>query len=458
VSRPGDLWLPGPHRVICGDATSPEVVGRLLGERKPRLMITDPPYGIELDSEWRDRAGLNGKGAAEPSYMKRRTAGHSETTISGDTRADWCNAFALVPSIEAAYVWHASKFTREVLDGLLRIGFLHHQQIIRDKGRTVLIRTLYWFQHEPCWFVRKKNAPWYGKAGENSTIWTSPSPKFIMGASEEEKFDHPTQKPFELMRRPILNHLRRGELVFDPFLGSGTTLAAAHLTERVCYGLELDPKYSDVIVSRWQSLSGAKATLDGDGRTFEEVASAGGCRMIRVRRRVEILEQALMPPSQAEPHGLVVQFVNQQREVVSSFSVQFPRPVPVWMVAVARGKAGVMATKRETPPGGNTAAPGERNRRDSRFDAVAALAVFALGGRDDQTHLLADRPGQETRVRSAAASLWPSSAPSRSPRRAVSAGPGSERSCYHREPRAWLPRPSSRPWALSWPGWPSSPP
>ena len=97
-------------------------------------MVTDPPYGIELDSEWRDKAGLNGCGAAEPSYMKHRTEGHESTTISGDTRADWSEAFELVPSIQSAYVWHASKFTREVLDGLLRIGFLHHQQIIWDKG------------------------------------------------------------------------------------------------------------------------------------------------------------------------------------------------------------------------------------------------------------------------------------------------------------------------------------
>jgi hypothetical protein len=132
VSRAGDLWLCGKHRMLSGDATSPEAVARLLVDRKPRLMITDPPYGIELDSEWRDRAGLNGCGPAEKSYMKHRTAGHNETTISGDTRADWSEAFELVPSLEAAYVWHASKFTREVLDGLLRIGFLHHQQIIWD--------------------------------------------------------------------------------------------------------------------------------------------------------------------------------------------------------------------------------------------------------------------------------------------------------------------------------------
>jgi hypothetical protein len=159
VTQPSDLWLLGPHRVLCGDSTNEQAVGRLLGAHKPTLMVTDPPYGIELDSEWRDRAGLNGYGPAEASYMKSRTKGHTNTSISSDTRADWSDAFALVPSLQVAYVWHASKFTREVLDGLLRIGFLHHQQIIWNKGRTVLTRTHYWFQHEPCWYVRKKNAP-----------------------------------------------------------------------------------------------------------------------------------------------------------------------------------------------------------------------------------------------------------------------------------------------------------
>jgi hypothetical protein len=86
IARMSDLWILGGHRIPCGDATNAEAVGRLLGDRKPRLMVTDPPYGIELDSEWRDRAGLNGCGPAEPSYLKKRTKGHTETAISGDTR------------------------------------------------------------------------------------------------------------------------------------------------------------------------------------------------------------------------------------------------------------------------------------------------------------------------------------------------------------------------------------
>jgi DNA modification methylase len=271
ATRPGDMWLLGNHRVLCGDATSPEIVARLLGNRKPLLMVTDPPYGIGLDSEWRDRAGLNKHGPAEASYMKHRTEGHTNTSISSDTRADWSGAFELVPSLQVVYAWHASIHTREVLDGLLRIGFLYPQQIIWNKGRTVLTRTHYWYQHEPCWYLRKKNAPWFGKAGENSTVWEVASPKFIMGGSDETKFDHPTQKPLELMRRPILNHTKRGELVYEPFLGSGTTLAAAEMTERVCYGLELDPKYVDVVIGRWQQLTGRQATLDGDGRSFDEI-------------------------------------------------------------------------------------------------------------------------------------------------------------------------------------------
>jgi DNA modification methylase len=272
VARPGDLWLLGKHRVLCGSATEATNVQRLSGAAKPLLMVTDPPYGVELDSEWRDRAGINKRGPAEPSYMKQRIEGHTQTTISGDTVADWSPAFELAPSLMVAYVWHASRFTSDVLHGLLRIGFLHHQQIIWRKTQAALTRTLYWFAHEPCWFVRKKNAPWYGKPGENTTVWDAASPKMIMGGSDEEKFDHPTQKPVELMRRPILNHTRRGEMVYDPFLGSGTTLAAAEITDRVCYGLEVDPKYVDVSVLRWQGLTGEKATLSRDSRSFDEVA------------------------------------------------------------------------------------------------------------------------------------------------------------------------------------------
>jgi len=94
-----------------------------------------------------------------------------------------------------------------------------------------------------------------------------------MGGSDEDKFDHPTQKPVQLMRRPILNHTRRGELVYEPFLGSGTTLAAAEVIQRICYGIELDPKYVDVVIQRWQQLTGKKGILVDNGRSFEQIAT-----------------------------------------------------------------------------------------------------------------------------------------------------------------------------------------
>jgi len=289
AAKPGDVWVMGGHRFVCGDCTEADVVGRLLGTVRPNLMVTDPPYGIELDSEWRDRAGLNSapgkprtkesKAAAkanplypaEQSYMKHRTAGHTETTISGDTIADWSHAFELLPSLQVAYVWHASRYAIEVLQGLLRIGFLYPQQIIWNKNVAALTRTHYWFKHEPCYYVRKKNAPWFGKPGENVSVWDAISPKMIMGGSKEEKIDHPTQKPVELMRRPILNHTKRGEAIYDPFLGSGTTLIAAELTGRACYGIELDPKYVDVICLRYINFSGRPVLLESAGQTFEQV-------------------------------------------------------------------------------------------------------------------------------------------------------------------------------------------
>ena len=155
AARPGDVWVLGEHRLICGDATQADVVAKLLGTVKPLLMVTDPPYGISLDTEWRDRAGLNGSPVhgrprtegdkrrarnselykATPAYM--RTEGHREVSISGDTIADWSHAFELVPSLQVVYVWHASVHTAEVVTGLQRIGFLYPQQIIWNKGRPV---------------------------------------------------------------------------------------------------------------------------------------------------------------------------------------------------------------------------------------------------------------------------------------------------------------------------------
>lgn len=259
TTKMGDLWVLGAHRLVCGSATDSETVRRVLGCEEPRLALSDPPYGVSLDAEWRDRAGLNGLGPAEPSYMKVRGEGHRNTTISGDTRADWSEAFELVPSLDTIYLWHASAHAIEVGQGLRRIGFELSQQIIWKKEHFALSRQFYHWGHEPAWLARKKNALPFRGSRDQSTVWEAPSPKMIMSGSEEERFDHPCQKPVVLYTRPIENHLEPGDAFYEPFAGSGTAIVAAEQTGRRCIAVELDPKYCDVIVARWEKFAGKKA-------------------------------------------------------------------------------------------------------------------------------------------------------------------------------------------------------
>jgi DNA modification methylase len=260
TAKRGDLFILGQHRLLCGDSTNADDVRRVLDGAQPRLLLTDPPYGVSLDMEWRDRAGLNGLGPAESSYLQRG-AGHTNTAISGDTKADWSDAFELVPSLDTAYVWHASAYSVEVGLGLRRIGFEIKQQIIWRKPHFVLSRQHYHWQHEPCWYARKDGAAKFRGSRDQSTIWDAASPKMLMNpdGEREEKVDHPTQKPVALYTRPIENHLEPGEAFYEPFGGSGSAIAAAETTGRRCYAIELDPKYVDVIVARWERLSGQKA-------------------------------------------------------------------------------------------------------------------------------------------------------------------------------------------------------
>ena len=132
--------------------------------------------------------------------------------------------------------------------------------MIWDKGLFAMSRGWYHWGHEPCWVVRKPGVPnLFLGSRDQCTVWRAPSPKMIMGGSDEEKFDHPAQKPVLLSEIPIRNHLRAGEIVYDPFLGSGTTLVAAETLGRRCYGLEIEPRYCQVIIERWQGLTGRTA-------------------------------------------------------------------------------------------------------------------------------------------------------------------------------------------------------
>ncbi|MBJ6370780.1 site-specific DNA-methyltransferase [Sedimentitalea arenosa] len=249
VSRPGDLWLLGTHRLLCGDATIPEDVTRLLDGVAPHLMVTDPPYGVEYDPDWRNQAGV---------ADTARTG-----TVMNDDRADWRAAWALFPG-DVAYVWHGALHATTVADSLVASGFDIRSQIIWAKERHVLSRGHYHWQHEPCWYAVRGTGHWSGDR-KQSTLWSIPN------RDQDAQTVHGTQKPVECMRRPILNNSSPGQAVYEPFCGSGTTLIAAETTGRQCHAMELDPAYVDVAVLRWQAFSGQDAVLGGDGRTFAEV-------------------------------------------------------------------------------------------------------------------------------------------------------------------------------------------
>lgn len=247
ITKPGDLWLLGNHRVLCGDSTKREDVERLMGGGAPSMMVTDPPYGVNLDQSWRDNA--LGNKAMGPG---------NRNVVANDDNADWSEAWSLFAG-DVAYVWHAGKFSDVVMASLRNTGFEICQQLIWNKSVMVMGRSDYHFKHEPCWYaVRKgRSHKWVGDRTQ-TTVIDAKSPNHIMSGSDEEKTDHPTQKPVECMAYLMRNH--EGD-VYDPFLGSGTTLIAAEQTNRTCYGIEISPAYCDVIVARWEKFTGKKAVL-----------------------------------------------------------------------------------------------------------------------------------------------------------------------------------------------------
>jgi DNA modification methylase len=223
-------------------------------------MVTDPPYGVVYDPSWRNAAGVS---------ASARTG-----KVQNDDRADWTDAWKLFPG-DTAYVWHAGKFAAQVQCSLEVCGFEVRAQIIWRKSHFAIGRGHYHWQHEPCWYAtRKGGKPTWNGDRKQSTIWDIEGVKSGQ-ASGVEAPDvasiHGTQKPVACMLRPIQNNSKPGNVVYDPFLGSGTTIIAAEQSGRVCFGLEIDPAYVDVIVRRWQNFTGDDATLLGTQTTFSQI-------------------------------------------------------------------------------------------------------------------------------------------------------------------------------------------
>ena len=235
----GDVWTLGDNRLMCGDSTDAACVQELLDGATPALMVTDPPYGVEYDPEWRVRSGLNSQ--IGPAHGKPKN----------DDRYDWREAFVLHPG-SVAYCW--SPPGTNLVDhhaALLASGLEPRMSIIWSKNNAPIGRGHYHVRHEPCWYAVRKGATaeWQGGRKQN-TVWDIDRP-------QKSETGHSTQKPVECMERPIRNH--KGD-VYDPFVGSGTTIIAAEREKRRCYAMEIEPAYVDVAVARWEAFTGRTAT------------------------------------------------------------------------------------------------------------------------------------------------------------------------------------------------------
>lgn len=271
VSRLGDVWLLGHHRLVCGDSTDAATVSKLLGNVRPFLMVTDPPYGVEYDPSWRVKAGAASKGAALGK-------------VKNDDRADWREAWALFPGT-VAYVWHGGLHAATVAESLAACKLMIRSQIVWVKTRPVFSRGDYHWQHEPAYYAVRQGkddklnfaeehelAAYAVKAGQAGG-WEGDRKQSTVWQIEHLKNDtgHGTQKPVDCMRKPMLNNSPPGGAVYDPFVGSGTTVIAAETCGRIAYACELDPLYVDVVVRRWQAFTGKEATLEAGGKRFAEL-------------------------------------------------------------------------------------------------------------------------------------------------------------------------------------------
>lgn len=260
VTVDGDLWLLGRHRLLCGDSTSLDAVQKLIAGVKADMAFTDPPYGVNF-------------GVANHNPRAKRWDGIANDDKAGAELGDFLSgAFAnLVLACKDAspvYVWAASMGAGyEMLQALKAAGLHIQSQIIWVKNCIVLGQADYQWRHEPCWYgwTPGKNHFWAG-GRTLSSVWDHRK-------DGNQTYEHPMQKPVSLSEMAITNSCPAAGLVLDLFSGSGSTLMGCEKTGRSARAMELEPNYCDVIVKRWQAFTGKEATLDGDGRTFAQLAA-----------------------------------------------------------------------------------------------------------------------------------------------------------------------------------------
>ena len=286
-----DVEPEGGHRLLCGSSTETDAVDRLMAGERAVLVATDPPYLVDYkggdhppsatnrrhltkDKDWSDKY-------REGPSVSAREAKNKDWRDTYDGSADEFFAGFIATGVAVAaapaapwYIWHADRRVVELKEAMTRCGFLVHQHIIWVKTRAVLTYSHFMIGHESCLYGwLEGNAPPVDRRppANERTVWE------IDGKIEDGVSGvHPTQKPVEIVTRPICYHTKPGELIYEPFSGSGTAFIAAEKEGRRCYGMELSPAFVDVIVLRWSNFTGRTAVLDGDGCTFDDIAAARG--------------------------------------------------------------------------------------------------------------------------------------------------------------------------------------
>jgi DNA modification methylase len=258
-TEPGDLWILGNHRLLCGDSTSIHQVERLMAGEKADLVFTDPPYNVDYEGYTEEKLKIQGDKMTPEQFQE-----FLESVFSS-------YIWALKPG-GSMYVCHPSSWQREFQGALELSDFEVRCQIIWAKNTFAWGFGRYKFQHEPIFYCHRRGQsdPWYGDKSQ-STLWQEKKP-----AANRL---HPTMKPVELIERALANSSKSGDLVLDLFGGSGSTMIACEKMGRSSRLLELDPKYCDVIVNRWQDFTGKIAHLE-DGRTFRELETRRQTRQV----------------------------------------------------------------------------------------------------------------------------------------------------------------------------------
>lgn len=261
TTKLGDIYDLGLHRIACGDSTDSDIVSALLRQEKPILMVTDPPYGFEYDATWRHKIGRK-----DCKYK------HAKGKVINDNIYEWIDSYKLFQG-DVAYIWHPALYTHIFSKNIIECGFKIIYQIIWVKHAGFGMGDYHWY-HEPCIVAVKngKNHNWQGSRKER-TVWEIQSRTALGNTKQMEEYTgHSTQKPLECMARPIRNNSAAGESVYDPFLGSGTTLIAAEQLGRICYGIEISAAYCDVIIRRYQNYmkkQGKPYEIKRNGEPFE---------------------------------------------------------------------------------------------------------------------------------------------------------------------------------------------